>query len=47
MSNYLESIQRFAPNATEEQVENVVKHLGIALQSPDAATVAASDQSGT
>ncbi|MEL7496090.1 MAG: DUF2853 family protein [Planctomycetota bacterium] len=44
MSQYLESIQRFDADAQASTVDNIVKHLGIALQSQDGQTVAASDQ---
>lgn len=44
MNHYLESIQRFSSDAEQATVDNIVKHLGIALQNPDAATVATSDQ---
>lgn len=43
MSMYLESIQRFDADAKESTIENIVKHLGIALRSNDGATVAMSD----
>ena len=45
MSNYVESIARFVDKVDETVVENLVKHLGIALRNPDSATVAASDPS--
>lgn len=45
MSNYAESIGRFVDKVDETVIENLVKHLGIALQNPDSATVAASDPS--
>ncbi len=44
MSQYLESIQRFDPDAKQSTVDNIVKHLGIALQSADGQTVAATDE---
>lgn len=44
MSQYLESIQRFDENAKQSTVDNIVKHLGIAMQSADGQTVAASSQ---
>jgi hypothetical protein len=44
MSQYLESIQRFDENAKQSTVDNIVKFLGIAMQSADGQTVAASDQ---
>ncbi len=44
MSHALESIQRFDADAKQSTVDNVVKHLGIAMQSADGQTVAASDQ---
>ena len=43
MSQYLESIQRFDHGADNKVVENIVKHLGIALQSADGQTVAITD----
>jgi len=43
MSQYLESIQRFDEGAKQSTVDNIVKHLGIALQSQDGSTVAVSD----
>lgn len=42
MSNYAESIERFA-KVNEAAIAGIVKHLGIALQSADGSTVAASD----
>jgi hypothetical protein len=44
MSQYLESIQRFDENAKQSTVDNIVKHLGIAMQSADGQTVAASSK---
>ena len=44
MSHALESIQRFDADAKQSTVDNVIKHLGIAMQTPDGQTVAASDQ---
>lgn len=43
MSDYVASIERFTDNVSEKAIENLVDHLGIALRSPDGATVAASD----
>lgn len=45
MSQHLESIQRFSPDADEQTVEHIIKHLGIAMHSADGATVAVSEQS--
>lgn len=42
-TTYVESIQRFCDNVDHAAIDNIVKHLGIALQNPDGATVAASD----
>ncbi len=44
MSMHLESIQRFDADAKQSTVDNIVKHLGIALHSNDGATVAMSDE---
>ena len=45
MSNYAESIERFTETVSTSAIDNIVKHLGIALRSGDGATVAASDPS--
>lgn len=44
MSHALESIQRFDADVKQSTVDNVIKHLGIAMQTADGQTVAASDQ---
>ena len=44
MSHALESVQRFDADAKQSTVDNVIKHLGIALRTADGQTVAASDQ---
>jgi hypothetical protein len=43
MSHYVESISRFVVN--QAAIDGIVKHLGIALRSPDGSTVAVSDPS--
>lgn len=43
MSQYVESIERFTENVNTIAIDNLVKHLGIALHSADGKTVAASD----
>ncbi|MEM8734323.1 MAG: DUF2853 family protein [Planctomycetota bacterium] len=42
-STYVESIERFADSVDTSAIDNIVKYLGIALQSADGSTVAASD----
>lgn len=44
MSDYLEDIKRYAPNASEKAVAGIVKHLGIALKSKDASVVSCSSK---
>ena len=44
MSEHLEDVQRYVPDADEDVVKAIVKHLGIALQSKDASLVSASDK---
>ena len=44
MSHTLESVQRFDPDAKQSTVDNIEKHLGIALRTADGQTVAASDK---
>ena len=44
MSHALESVQRFDADAKQTTVDNIIKHLGIAMQTADGQTVAASDQ---
>lgn len=43
MANYTESIARFCDKVDQTALETIVKYVGIALQSPDASSVAASD----
>jgi hypothetical protein len=42
-TSYIESIERFTDKVDTAAVDNIVKYLGIALQSSDGSTVAASD----
>ena len=45
MSEYIENVRKYRSNASEETVEKIVKHLGIALRSSrDAALVSCSDK---
>ncbi len=44
MSHSLESVQRFDAAAKQSTVDNIEKHLGIAMQTADGRTVSASDQ---
>lgn len=44
MSDHLETVRKYAPNADEGVVAKIVKHLGIALQKQDSARVAVSDR---
>ena len=43
MSDYLENIRKYAPNADEGAVDTIVKYLGIALQGRDSSLVSCSD----
>jgi hypothetical protein len=43
MSEYLPDVRKYAMNATEASVANIVKYCGIALRSKDASLVSASD----
>mgnify|MGYP001829121659 CR=1 FL=1 len=45
MSDYLADVQRYDAAADADVVQKIVKHLGIALQSKDAALVSCSDRS--
>ncbi|MGV6801049.1 MAG: DUF2853 family protein [bacterium] len=45
MSDYVENVRKYRSNASEETIDKIVKHLGIALQSKDASLVACSDAS--
>jgi hypothetical protein len=38
-------VKRYVPNADDKAVKGIAKHLGIALQSPDASFVACADKS--
>lgn len=42
--NYLADVRRYDAGASEAVVQKIVKHLGIALNSPDSRLVACSDQ---
>lgn len=44
-ADYIENVQKYAPDATLETVAKIVKHLGIALSSKDASLVSCSDPS--
>ena len=44
MSDYLANVKKYVPDADESVVDNLVKHLGIALRNKDSSTVAASDK---
>lgn len=45
MSEYLDGVRKFAPDAKEESVDAVVKYLGIALRNRDSSLVSCSDES--
>ena len=45
MSDYLSDVQRYDAGADADVVQKIVKHLGIAMQSKDAALVSCSDRS--
>ena len=45
MSDYLADVKRYDADASEEHVNKIVRHLGIALQSRDASLVSCSDPS--
>jgi len=42
--NYVEEIKRYQPQVNEKAVAAIVKHLGIALKSPDASMVSCSSK---
>ncbi|MFM1815558.1 MAG: hypothetical protein RLZ98_2253 [Pseudomonadota bacterium] len=44
MSDYLDDVKRYVPNADEKAVAGIVKHLGIALKSKDASMVSCSSK---
>ena len=44
MADHLANVRKYDSDASEEVVEKIRKHCGIALQNRDSATVAASDQ---
>ena len=43
MTNYVENVRKFAPDADEGAVNTIVKYLGIALQGRDSSLVSCSD----
>ena len=45
MSEYTENVRKYVANASDDTIDKIVKHLGIALQSKDASLVACSDPS--
>jgi len=45
MTDYITDIQKYTKTVDESVVSGIVKHLGIALQSADASSVACSDSS--
>lgn len=44
-ADYIADVQKYAPEATEDVVAKIVKHLGIALTSKDGSLVSCSDPS--
>ena len=42
--NYVDEIKRYQPQVNEKAVAAIVKHLGIALKSPDASMVSCSSK---
>lgn len=42
-ADYIADVQKYAPEATEEEVAKIVKHLGIALTKRDSSLVSCSD----
>jgi Protein of unknown function (DUF2853) len=42
--DWVADVKKFVPNASEEVVQGIVKHLGIALQNRDASFVACGDK---
>ncbi|WP_306252063.1 DUF2853 family protein [Parvularcula sp. IMCC14364] len=45
MSDYIENVRKYRSNASEETVDKIVKHLGIALRNRDSSLVSCSDKS--
>ena len=45
VSQYTDNVRKYVPNASEETIDKIVKHLGVALDSKDASLVACSDPS--
>lgn len=43
MTDYIENVRRYAPDADERAVDTIVKYLGIALQGTDSSLVSCSD----
>ena len=43
MSEYIENVRKYAPDADEGAVNTIVKYLGIALQNRDSSLVSCSD----
>jgi hypothetical protein len=43
--NYINDIKRYRPDVNEQAVAAIIKHLGIALKSPDASLVSSSSSS--
>jgi hypothetical protein len=44
-ADYIDDVRRYAPEASEETVGKIVKHLGIALTGKDSSLVSGSDAS--
>lgn len=44
MSDYLDNVRKYAPGASEDTVNKLVKHLGIALRNRDSSLVSCSDE---
>lgn len=42
-ADYIDKVRDYAPSASEDAVDKIVRHLGIALQSRDASLVSCSD----
>ena len=45
MSEYIENVRKYRSNASEETVDKIARHLGIALRSRDGSLVSCSDKS--
>jgi hypothetical protein len=43
-TSYVDDIKRYQPNVNEKAVAGIIKHLGIALKSPDASLVSCSSK---